>query len=91
MCTCCVFQKKNFERTTSINLQIGVKNIEDIFVCAGTNPPTDRANVTLKMIDTNDPPEFEKSINDMHLKEEAEPGKVLFKPKVHDVDSNITR
>ncbi|XP_013765926.1 cadherin-like protein 26 [Pundamilia nyererei] len=86
-----IVKKKNFERTTSINLQIGVKNIEDIFVCAGTNPPTDRANVTLKMIDTNDPPEFEKAIDDMHLKEEAEPGKVLFKPKVHDVDSNIIR
>lgn len=86
-----IVKKKNFERTTSINLQIGVKNIEDIFVCAGTNPPTDRANVTLKMIDINDPPEFEKAIDDIHLKEEAEPGKVLLKPKVHDVDSNITR
>uniref|UniRef100_A0A668VJD5 Cadherin domain-containing protein n=1 Tax=Oreochromis aureus TaxID=47969 RepID=A0A668VJD5_OREAU len=83
--------KQNFERTTSINLQIGVKNVEDIFVCAGTNPPTDRANVTLKMIDTNDPPEFEKAIDNTYLKEEAEPGKVLFKPKVLDVDSNVTR
>ncbi|XP_065325735.1 cadherin-like protein 26 [Pelmatolapia mariae] len=86
-----IVKKKNFERTTSINLQIGVKNIEDIFVCAGTNPPTDRANVTIKMVDTNDPPEFEKAIDDTYLKEEAEPGKVLFKPKVIDVDSNVTR
>uniref|UniRef100_I3KKG0 Cadherin 26, tandem duplicate 1 n=1 Tax=Oreochromis niloticus TaxID=8128 RepID=I3KKG0_ORENI len=83
--------KKNYERTTSINLQIEVKNIEDIFVCAGTNPPTDRANITLKKIDTNDPPEFEKAIDDTYLKEEAEPGMVLFKPKVQDVDSNVTR
>ncbi|CAI5648019.1 unnamed protein product [Oreochromis niloticus] len=86
-----IVKKKNYERTTSINLQIEVKNIEDIFVCAGTNPPTDRANITLKKIDTNDPPEFEKAIDDTYLKEEAEPGMVLFKPKVQDVDSNVTR
>ncbi|XP_030590105.1 cadherin-like protein 26 [Archocentrus centrarchus] len=86
-----IIKKKNYERTTLINLQIGVKNIEDIFVCAGARPPADSVNITLKISDTNDPPEFEKVIANVYLKEEEEPGKVLFTPKVKDVDSNIAR
>lgn len=94
----CVFQGKDFERTTLTTLQIGVENEEPIFVCknkatngAGTPPPANSVNITMKVIDVNDPPEFEKDVVDVYQKEEEEPGKVLFTPKVHDVDSDISR
>uniref|UniRef100_A0A669ECM9 Cadherin domain-containing protein n=1 Tax=Oreochromis niloticus TaxID=8128 RepID=A0A669ECM9_ORENI len=72
---------KNYEHTTLVNLQIGVKNVEDLFVCPSL---FDSTSIILHMIDTND-------TDNVYLKEEEEPGKVLFKPKVHDVDSNDTR
>uniref|UniRef100_A0A668VMY5 Cadherin domain-containing protein n=1 Tax=Oreochromis aureus TaxID=47969 RepID=A0A668VMY5_OREAU len=75
-----IVKSKNYEHTTLVNLQIGVKNVEDLFVCPSL---FDSTSIILHMIDTSD--------TDVYLKEEEEPGKVLFKPKVHDVDSNDTR
>uniref|UniRef100_I3KKH7 Cadherin domain-containing protein n=1 Tax=Oreochromis niloticus TaxID=8128 RepID=I3KKH7_ORENI len=76
-----IVKSKNYEHTTLVNLQIGVKNVEDLFVCPSL---FDSTSIILHMIDTND-------TDNVYLKEEEEPGKVLFKPKVHDVDSNDTR
>ncbi|XP_044068453.1 cadherin-like protein 26 isoform X2 [Siniperca chuatsi] len=93
-----VIKGKDFEKTTFTTLQIGVKNEEPLFVCkdkstdgTGTLPPPDSVNITLKVIDVNDPPEFEKVNVDLYQREEEEPGKVLFTPKVYDVDSDIKK
>ncbi|XP_063321080.1 cadherin-like protein 26 [Pelmatolapia mariae] len=76
-----IVKSKRYEHTTLVNLQIGVKNVEDLFVCPSL---FDSTSIILHMIDGND-------TDNVYLKEEEEPGKVLFKPKVHDVDSNNTR
>ncbi|XP_071332831.1 cadherin-like protein 26 isoform X2 [Trachinotus anak] len=91
-----VIKGKDFERTTFTTLQIGVENEEPLFVCkdkstgTATLPPPSAVNVTVKVIDVNDPPEFEKEKFELYQKEEEMPGKVLFTPKVHDVDSDLT-
>ncbi|XP_041859202.1 cadherin-like protein 26 [Melanotaenia boesemani] len=90
-----IIKEKNYEITTLVNLTIGVKNDETLCVCKdkkltcdpSTLPPPDSIKITVRMIDTNDPPEFEKRTAEVFQKEETEPGKVLFTPKVHDVDS----
>ncbi|KAM4562956.1 cadherin-like protein 26 [Odontesthes bonariensis] len=90
-----VIKEKNYDVTTLVQLQIGVKNNASLYVCKNgklsqdTHP--DSVNITIKMIDTNDPPEFEKQSATVYHREEAEPGKVLFTPKVHDVDSENLR
>ena len=89
-----VFQKKDFERTTLTTLLIGVENEEPLFVCkdkasgAGTSPPANSVTIKMKVVDVNDPPEFETHMTDVYQREEEEPGKVLFTPEVHDVDSD---
>lgn len=91
----CFFQGKDYEQTTFTNLQIGVENEEPLFICqnvgAGTLPPPDTVNITIKVIDINDPPQFEKDTVTVYNKEEEVPGKVLFTPNVHDVDSDISK
>lgn len=89
----CIFQGKDFERTTLTTLQIGVKNKPALWVCK--DKPTDAAgtiedsvNVTITVIDVNDPPEFKNNPADVYQKEEEAPGKVLFIPVVVDVDSD---
>ncbi|XP_072223303.1 cadherin-like protein 26, partial [Leuresthes tenuis] len=90
-----VIKEKNYEKTTLIHLQIGVKNNATIYVCKNGKLSQDTApdsvNITVKMTDTNDPPEFEIKSANVYQREEAEPGQVLFTPKVHDVDSTNVR
>ncbi|CAK6957486.1 cadherin-like protein 26 [Scomber scombrus] len=89
---------KDFERTTLTTLQIGVENEEPLFVCKGktpdgkgTPPPANSVNITMKVIDVNDPPEFATTTVDVYQREEEDPGKVMFTPKVKDVDSDIEK
>lgn len=90
-----MFQGKDFERTTLTSLEIGVRNEEPLFVCKDGSKAagafTDSVNVTVKVIDVNDPPQFEKDKVDVYRKEEEAPGKELFVPKVTDVDSDVTK
>lgn len=91
------FQGKDFEKTTLTKLQIGVENEEPLFVCkdksigTSTLPQPDSVNITMKVVDVNDPPEFKRKTEDVYQKEEEEPGKVLFTPEVHDVENNNIR
>ncbi|KAM3871778.1 cadherin-like protein 26 [Diretmus argenteus] len=88
-----VIKGKDYERTTLDTLQIGVENEQPLFVCRATPPPTppppNSVNIIIKVIDVNDPPEFDKDVTDVYQREEAEPGKVLYNPKVTDIDSNV--
>ncbi|KAM4563295.1 cadherin-like protein 26 [Odontesthes bonariensis] len=94
-----VVKEENYEKTTLVQLQIGVKNTGQLSVCKNGKiltdesalPPPDSVNITIKMIDTNDPPVFKKNIVDVHVREETEPGHILFTPDVHDVDSENIR
>ncbi|XP_037629814.1 cadherin-like protein 26 isoform X1 [Sebastes umbrosus] len=90
-----VIKGKDYEVTTLATLQIGVENEEALFVCDdsglfGTSPPPDTVNITMKVIDVNDPPYYDKDKFDVYQKEEEEPGRVLFTPIIHDADSNVT-
>ncbi|XP_028979792.2 cadherin-like protein 26 [Esox lucius] len=88
-----VIKGKDFERTTLTNVQIAVENEEPLFVCPSGQdtslPRTQTVNVTVKVIDVNDPPEFKENITKVYVKEEDQPGKVLYKPTVIDVDSDV--
>lgn len=75
---------------------VGVKNEEPLFVCksqspAGPPPSPDSANITIKVIDVNDPPFYEKDSFDVYQREEEGPGQVLFTPKVLDSDSDVSK
>lgn len=88
-------QKHNYIITTTVSLQIGVKNEENLCLCkdqklicdAGALPPPDSMNITIKVIDSNDPPTFEKETVNVYQKEESEAGQTLFIPDVADIDS----
>ncbi|XP_032376220.1 cadherin-like protein 26 [Etheostoma spectabile] len=91
-----VIKAKDYETTTNTTLVVGVENEEPLFVCKSKSPgharpPPDRANITIKVIDVNDPPYYEKASVDVYQKEEEAPGKVLFTPKVKDDDSTEIR
>ncbi|MEQ2221047.1 hypothetical protein ILYODFUR_011717, partial [Ilyodon furcidens] len=94
-----IVKEKNFEIHTLVNLRIGVENVEPISVCKDGKlikdskkvPPQDSVNITVKMIDTNDAPVFEKYTDDVYHMEESEPGQVLYNPNVHDIDSSKFR
>nr|XP_019951601.1 PREDICTED: cadherin-like protein 26 [Paralichthys olivaceus] len=92
-----VIKGKDFEKTTVTTLEIGVENEEPLFACADkstgkvTLPPLHKVNITIKVIDVNDPPQFEKDTVHLYLKEEEEPGKLLFTAKVDDDDSDIDK
>ncbi|XP_034445560.1 cadherin-like protein 26 [Hippoglossus hippoglossus] len=92
-----VIKGKDYERTSLITLLIGVENEEPLFVCADksngivTLPPIDKVNITIKVMDLNDEPKFEKEKVDVYLKEEEELGKLLFTPKVTDPDSDLDK
>ncbi|KAM9785357.1 cadherin-like protein 26 [Neosynchiropus ocellatus] len=92
-----VVKGKDFERTKKHTLEIGVRNKEPLFVCGKTSPPgahrpfDDIINVTVTVIDANDPPEFDKKVVIVHQKEEEAPGTVLLTPKVTDEDSDLDK
>uniref|UniRef100_A0A3P9L9K2 Cadherin-like protein 26 n=1 Tax=Oryzias latipes TaxID=8090 RepID=A0A3P9L9K2_ORYLA len=91
--------EKNYENTTTVELKIGVENIEPFTKCVngklikqdGKLYRPDSINVTITMIDDNDPPMFKPPKADVFEKEESEPGRVLFTPKVYDPDSSSFR
>ena len=74
-------------------------NEEELFVCASkkpgykvVNPPkTDVINITIKVIDVNDPPIFAKKVSDVYQREEDEPGQKLFEPVITDEDSDVDK
>ncbi|XP_053280016.1 cadherin-2-like [Pleuronectes platessa] len=90
-------KEKHYERTINITLEIGVENEEPLFVCADkstgkvTLPPIDKINVTIKMFEVNDAPQFEKEQVDVYLKEEEEPGEGWLPPTLADPDSDIDK
>ncbi|XP_030212801.1 cadherin-like protein 26 [Gadus morhua] len=93
-----VVKGRDFERTTNSTLQIGVENEEELFVCASkkpgykiVTPKTDIINITVKVIDVNDPPKFVKKVTDVYQREEDEPGQKLFEPKISDDDSDVDK
>ncbi|KAM8864391.1 LOW QUALITY PROTEIN: cadherin-like protein 26 [Spinachia spinachia] len=91
-----VVKGKDFETKSLVHLVIGVKNEEPLFVCrskspTGPTPSPDRANVTIKLINVNEPPFYEKASFPVYQKEEEEPGRVLFTPNIGDSDSDVTK
>uniref|UniRef100_A0A8C7XB89 Cadherin 26, tandem duplicate 1 n=1 Tax=Oryzias sinensis TaxID=183150 RepID=A0A8C7XB89_9TELE len=94
-----IVKEKNYEITTTVQLEIGVENIEPFTKCVngklikqdGKLYRPDSINVTVTMIDDNDPPVFKPPKADVFEKEESEPGRVLFTPKVYDPDSTSFR
>lgn len=72
-----------------------MENEEPLFVCKDGVPgdpqnivPLQTVTVDVQVVDVNDPPMFEKTVQRAFEKEEVPPGKVLYKPKVLDVDSD---
>lgn len=92
-----LFQGRDYEKTTLTSLQIGVENEEPLWVCKEKSTGRtdadlqDSTTIILKVIDVNDPPEFTQSTVHVYHNEEEKPGKVLFTPEVHDVDSNVSQ
>ncbi|XP_035501528.2 cadherin-like protein 26 [Scophthalmus maximus] len=92
-----VVKAKDYEKTTLAHLQIGVENEEPLFVCKGkssgavTPPPTQTVSVAITVIDVNDPPQFDKDLVKLYVKEEEEPEKLLFTPKARDPESDNFR
>uniref|UniRef100_A0A3B3H5L2 Cadherin 26, tandem duplicate 1 n=1 Tax=Oryzias latipes TaxID=8090 RepID=A0A3B3H5L2_ORYLA len=94
-----IVKEKNYEITTMVELEIGVENIEPFTKCVngklikqdGKLYRPDSISVTITIIDDNDPPVFQPPKADVYEKEESEPGRVLFTPKVYDPDSSSFR
>uniref|UniRef100_A0A8C6UR63 Cadherin domain-containing protein n=1 Tax=Neogobius melanostomus TaxID=47308 RepID=A0A8C6UR63_9GOBI len=81
-------------RTTNSSVIIRVENEEKLFHCKHKPDPAPKPNtvtVTIKTIDLNDAPTFEKAITHVYQKEEEPPGRVLFTPKVTDIESDEIR
>ncbi|KAG7261457.1 hypothetical protein CRUP_000947, partial [Coryphaenoides rupestris] len=88
-------EDNNYKITTD---PIGVENDEPLYICASKKggstaapPAPDTINITLTVIDVNDPPRFDKNVTEVYAREEEEPGRTLFKPKITDDDSDITK
>uniref|UniRef100_UPI0037E854CB cadherin-like protein 26 n=1 Tax=Semicossyphus pulcher TaxID=241346 RepID=UPI0037E854CB len=91
-----VIKKKDYEKTTIAALEIGVKNEEPLTVCkddkdGGKGESPDSAAITIKVIDVNDPPVFDKDPVDVYQKEEEQPGRVLHTPSVYDAEGDLIR
>lgn len=90
----CLFQENDYETTSFVTLEVGVKNKEPLWVCE-ENPSNalkrdfyDTAIITIKVKDANDPPVFPHNPLILHMVEEEQPGRVLLTPEVKDVDSD---
>ncbi|KAG9332555.1 hypothetical protein JZ751_014653 [Albula glossodonta] len=88
------FHAKDYEISTLKQLEISVMNEEPLFVCgpegASKNkgvPSPNSVKLNITVIDVNDAPEFKRPRAMEYLKEEEDPGKVLYTPVVTDVDS----
>ncbi|KAF4077904.1 hypothetical protein AMELA_G00193310 [Ameiurus melas] len=95
-----VIKAKDYERTTIVELEIGVENEEPLFLCIDAKPvnpipetlkKNSTVTVAVKVIDVNDPPVFQIKIQKVYRIEEEEPGEVLYTPTVTDVDSATIR
>ncbi|XP_033982243.1 LOW QUALITY PROTEIN: cadherin-like protein 26 [Trematomus bernacchii] len=93
-----VIKGKDFEKTEITYLLVEVENDEPLTLCkdnklvgASEHPPRDIVNITMKVIDVNDAPVYEKNIFHLYLKEEEPPGKEIFTPKITDVDSVLSK
>ncbi|XP_046895960.1 cadherin-like protein 26 isoform X2 [Hypomesus transpacificus] len=94
-----VIKGKDYERTTIAGVEIGVENEEPLFECEAGAPgglsakvtPPNSVNITLKVIDVNDPPVFDKVVTKVYEREEEEPGKELYTPKITDEDSDVNK
>uniref|UniRef100_A0A674F1A8 Cadherin 26, tandem duplicate 1 n=1 Tax=Salmo trutta TaxID=8032 RepID=A0A674F1A8_SALTR len=80
-----------------LSINIAVENEEPLFVCGSGGPNSPKTltalpqtvNVAVKVIDVNDPPEFDKKVVNVYVKEEEVTGMLLYTPKVTDVDSDV--
>lgn len=93
----CLFQGQDYETTSLVTLEVGVKNEEPLWVCKEKptgSPNKDfyhSANITIKVKDVNDPPVWSHNPVNLQVLEEEKPGKVLFTPEVKDVDSDVSQ
>lgn len=93
----CLFQGKDYETTSFVTLEVGVKNEEPLWVCKEnpTGSPNedfyDSATIKIKVKDANDPPVFSENPVNLYMVEEEKPGRLLFTPKVEDVDSDVSQ
>ncbi|XP_060913770.1 cadherin-like protein 26 [Labrus mixtus] len=93
-----VIKKKDYEKTNTAKLKVGVKNAEPLTICKdykddgkGEGPTPDSVTIDITVIDMNDPPVFDKDPVDVYQKEEEQPGMVLHTPTVHDAEGNPIR
>ncbi|XP_062397731.1 cadherin-like protein 26 isoform X2 [Sardina pilchardus] len=90
-----VVKGKDYERTALVQLEVAVENEVPLFVCRDgvvvdpkTLPPPQTVSVDVQVVDVNDPPQFDKTLERAFEKEEVPPGLTLYKPKVTDEDSD---
>lgn len=92
-----MFQGKDYEITSFVTLEVGVKNEEPLWVCKekSTNALNedfyDSAVIAVKVKDVNDPPVFTQNPVVLLVVEEENPGRELFVPEVKDVDSDVSQ
>ncbi|XP_041654680.1 cadherin-like protein 26 [Cheilinus undulatus] len=93
-----VVKKKDYEKTMTANLQVGVKNEEPLTICkdhkdGGTadEKNQDSTVITIKVIDLNDPPVFDKDPVHVYEREEEAIGKTLLIPSVYDAEGDKVR
>ncbi|KAI1892810.1 hypothetical protein AGOR_G00137350 [Albula goreensis] len=89
-----VIKAKDYEISTLKQLEIAVMNEEPLFVCGPEGaskkkgvPSPNSVKLNITVIDVNDAPEFKRPRAMEYVKEEEDPGKVLYTPVVTDVDS----
>ncbi|KAK5863832.1 hypothetical protein PBY51_000830 [Eleginops maclovinus] len=93
-----VIKGKDFERTHLAHLRVEVQNEEPLVLCkdykvvdASKHPAPDTADITIKVIDVNDAPVYEREVVHLYMKEEEEPGKQIFTPTITDAESDAVR